>query len=60
MVSRVDQLIDYVVFEQERTRGVLSDHQAWQILKAILVDTLGVDDKEVTRDARLIQDLGAD
>ena len=36
------------------------DRQAWMVLSEVVVEQLGVKPEQVTRDARFIQDLGAD
>lgn len=38
----------------------LSDNEVFEKVRAVLVDALGVDEEEVTRQAKLVADLGAE
>lgn len=44
--------------EISKENGSFGDKDIWIILRSIIVDTLSVDENEVTREANLIRDLG--
>ncbi|RLS57784.1 MAG: hypothetical protein DWH91_03790 [Planctomycetota bacterium] len=61
-IQTVRHLTDYVLFQRmlQSPEGRWTDDVAWVALQQILTDALGVDAHEVTPEARIIHDLGAD
>jgi acyl carrier protein len=54
------EMHDYVV-DALRRRGCAPDEtEAWERLRAVVVKQLGVRPDRVTREARIVDDLGAD
>lgn len=60
-IRRIQDLSDHVLRVRLREPGSRwPEEPVWDQLREVMVDALGVDDHEVTPEARLIQDLGAD
>jgi hypothetical protein len=60
-IRNIQDLSDHILLVRLREPGSRwPEELVWHQLRDVMVDALGVDDHEVTPEARLIQDLGAD
>jgi acyl carrier protein len=55
----VDQVLRQSYAQSAATGEHWHEEEAWSVLQGILVDALGVKPEQVTRDAHLVEDLGA-